>query len=211
MDNMSIYEAARACPQDALKPITAGKLKGKSDVNPMWRIKRLTELFGPCGIGWRTTDECFWFTPGAGGEVVAWCSIRLQYADPESHEWSSPVFGIGGSMLVDTQRGQLASNDDAYKMAYTDAISVACKALGFAADVYWGADRTKYEVSQAHNAPVCEHCGKPIQPTRCGERVYGVDEIIKNSKSAYNAQLCWACMRGLKKNGKAEAKNENAG
>ena len=29
-------------------------------------------------------------------------------------------------------------------MALTDAISVACKALGFGADVYWQADATKY-------------------------------------------------------------------
>lgn len=29
-------------------------------------------------------------------------------------------------------------------MAYTDAISIACKALGMAADVYFEKDRTKY-------------------------------------------------------------------
>ena len=29
-------------------------------------------------------------------------------------------------------------------MALTDALSVACKALGVAADVYWQADKTKY-------------------------------------------------------------------
>ena len=35
-------------------------------------------------------------------------------------------------------------DDEAYKKAYTDAISVACKALGFAADVYYREDETKY-------------------------------------------------------------------
>lgn len=30
-------------------------------------------------------------------------------------------------------------------MATTDAISVACKQLGFGADIYWGADRSKYD------------------------------------------------------------------
>ena len=34
-------------------------------------------------------------------------------------------------------------------MAYTDAISVACKSLGFAADVYFANDRTKYS-NQEH-------------------------------------------------------------
>lgn len=23
-----------------------------TDINPMWRIKRLTEIFGPVGVGW---------------------------------------------------------------------------------------------------------------------------------------------------------------
>ena len=51
-DNMRIFNAVRECPQDALKTIQAGRLKGKSDINPMLRIKKLTELYGPCGTGW---------------------------------------------------------------------------------------------------------------------------------------------------------------
>ncbi len=49
--NMRIYDAVRSVPPEAIKPITAGRLKGKSDINPMWRIKVLTEQFGPCGEG----------------------------------------------------------------------------------------------------------------------------------------------------------------
>ena len=47
MDNMNLYEAFRAVPKDAQKTIGAGKLKGFTDINPMWRIKLLTETFGP--------------------------------------------------------------------------------------------------------------------------------------------------------------------
>lgn len=36
-------------------------------------------------------------------------------------------------------------DDDAYKKAYTDAISVAAKALGIGADVYFEKDVTKYD------------------------------------------------------------------
>ena len=46
-DNMRIYNAVREVPKEARKPITAGRLKGMTDINPMWRIKKLTELFGP--------------------------------------------------------------------------------------------------------------------------------------------------------------------
>ena len=52
MNNMEIYNAFRVTPTDALKPIKEGKLKGKSDINPMWRLQMLTERFGPIGFGW---------------------------------------------------------------------------------------------------------------------------------------------------------------
>ena len=54
--NMRIYDAVRSVPPEAIKPITAGRLKGKSDINPMWRIKVLTEQFGPCGEGWSCSN-----------------------------------------------------------------------------------------------------------------------------------------------------------
>jgi hypothetical protein len=38
-------------------------------------------------------------------------------------------------------------------MALTDAISVACKALGIAADVYWEADKSKYDDQSAKTEP----------------------------------------------------------
>ena len=38
-------------------------------------------------------------------------------------------------------------SDEAYKMAYTDALSVACKALGIAADVYYEKDKSKYIIA----------------------------------------------------------------
>ena len=213
MGNMRIYNAVRECPKEAQRPIQAGKLKGKTDINPMWRIKMLTELFGPCGVGWKTENETFWTTPGANGEVVAWCSLNLRYtANNNSDCWSDPVFGIGGSMLVDTQRGSLASNDEAYKMAYTDAISVACKALGFAADIYWQGDGTKYSRNEQRDfgSPAipqhtCQRCNKTIEATKHGGKVYSAAEIAANSKNAFGAELCWACMKDLRANAQEKA------
>ena len=49
---MAIYNKFRSVPAEAQKTIGAGKLKGFTDINPMWRIKMLTEAFGPCGLGW---------------------------------------------------------------------------------------------------------------------------------------------------------------
>lgn len=143
MDNMKIYDASRSCPDNALKQIQAGRLKGKSDINPMWRLKTLTELFGACGVGWYYEIDRQWTEQGANGEVAAFCNISL-YIKTDG-EWSRPIKGTGGSMFTASERNGLYTSDECFKMALTDAISVACKALGFAADVYWNADRTKYD------------------------------------------------------------------
>jgi hypothetical protein len=145
--NMTIYSAARECPSDALKKIEAGRLRGKSDINPMWRIKMLTELFGPCGIGWYYEITKQWLEQG-NDEVAAFCNIAL-YVKSEG-EWSKPIMGTGGSSFVAKEKNGPYVSDECFKMALTDALSVACKALGFAADVYWQTDSTKY--SQAPQA-----------------------------------------------------------
>ena len=43
MENMEIYDRVKSTPQTALKPISAGRLKGMSDINPMYRIQILTK------------------------------------------------------------------------------------------------------------------------------------------------------------------------
>lgn len=141
-DNMSLYNAVRTPPPEALKTIQAGRLKGMSDINPMWRIKALTEQFGPCGTGWKYTIERFWTESGAGGEIAAFAQINLYYRIGE--QWSDSVPGIGGSSFVSKEKTGLYVSDECYKMALTDALSVACKALGVAADVYWQSDKSKY-------------------------------------------------------------------
>lgn len=160
MEKMTIYEQVKTCPQNALKPITAGRLKGKSDINPMWRIKVLTELFGACGIGWYYEIDRQWTEQGANGEIAAHCNISLYIK--QGGDWSKPIKGTGGSMFVASERNGLYTSDECYKMALTDAISVACKALGFAADVYWQADRTKYDQTREPQAQQ----PAPQQPTQ---------------------------------------------
>ena len=138
---MELYEKFRAVPDTAKREIGAGRLKGKTDINPMWRIKVLTETFGPCGIGWKYKIIREWLENGANGEISAFMDIELYYK--LDGEWSEAVPGTGGSAFVAKEKNGLYTSDECYKMALTDAISVACKALGIGADVYWGADKTK--------------------------------------------------------------------
>ena len=145
MENMEIYEKVRAVPKEALKMIQGGRLKGMSDINPMWRIKMLTELFGPCGFGWKTEIVDRRLEKGAGDEIACFVNINLYVK--MNGEWSDPIPGMGGSMFVAREKSGPYTSDECFKMAYTDAISVACKSLGFAADVYYANDRTKYTAS----------------------------------------------------------------
>lgn len=140
--NMKLYEAVRKVPEEAKKPITGGRLKGMTDINPMWRIKVLTEQFGACGFGWyyEITEEKIEL--GGNDEKVAFVKINLYIK--QGGEWSKPIVGTGGSMFVAKERNGLYTSDECFKMALTDAISVACKALGIGADVYYGKDRSKY-------------------------------------------------------------------
>lgn len=146
MDNMTIYNKVREVPQTALKVIQAGRLKDKYDINPMWRLKVLTETFGMCGFGWKYEIKKQWLEEGANNEISAFVNIDL-YVKHEG-EWSAAIPGTGGSMFVAKESKGPYTSDECFKMALTDAISVACKALGIGADVYWNKDKTKYNTTE---------------------------------------------------------------
>lgn len=148
MDNLEIYNMVCEVPNNAQKTITAGRIKGFTDINPMWRIKKLTEIFGACGIGWYTDDIKHWLEDGADGTKTAHVTLNLYVKNND--EWSKPIFGIGGAPYISNEKdksnekSRAYTSDECFKMAYTDALSVACKALGFGANVYWAAGRSKY-------------------------------------------------------------------
>lgn len=206
-NNLSLYEAVRRVPETAQREIAAGRLKGKTDINPVWRIKTLTEQFGPCGIGWKYKILDKRLEQGGNGEAAAFVDIELYIK--HMGEWSEAIPGTGGAMFIANEKNGLYTSDECFKMALTDAISVSCKALGIGADVYWSQDATKYggnaasplrnaEQKQAANAqakavaPVqakqqwtpCPVCKGPMTEA---ERKYSMDK--------YGRELCRACQK----------------
>ena len=152
--NLELWNKVNQPPASALKQIKGGRLKGKTDISPQWRYKALTEAFGPCGIGWKYTIEKLWLEPGNGSEVFAFATISLFVLNLCEGQWAEPIPGIGGSKLVVQESGGPHNNDEAYKMAVTDALSTACKMLGVGADVYMGRwDGSKYLDKPAEKAP----------------------------------------------------------
>lgn len=192
-DNLNLYERLRSVPDNAKKPIKGGRLNGMTDISPMWRIKKLTEEFGPCGFGWKYTLDKQWVEVGADGVVMAFCNISLHIK--QDGVWSDGIPGTGGASLVAKEKSGLYSSDEAFKMALTDALSVACKALGMGADVYWDKD-SKYDEPPAPPAPpapafiTCRGCGGVINPVRTAEKAYTAMEFAENTGG-----LCLRCYK----------------
>lgn len=205
MDNLKYYNAGRAVPEEAQKPFNNGKFSG-TDINPMWRIKKLTELFGPAGLGWyyEVTSER---AEEHGDVTIAIVDLNL-YVKYDG-EWSKPIYGTGGNVLL--RKG--STSDEGYKMALTDALSVACKALGIGADVYFAKDKTKYTAAQepqekqkidpaqlehatAPKSYICSDCHKPIEDYMSGGKVrLTSQDIAMRSLDAYGRSLCMACSK----------------
>lgn len=201
MDNMQIYNKGRAVPKEAQKTIKGGRLNGMTDINPMWRISILTEIFGPCGIGWKYVVTRRELVPGANSEISCFVDIDLFYK--WQGEWSEAIPGTGGASYVANERNGLYTSDECFKMALTDALSVACKALGIGADIYWMAGRSKYtgneqkpEQKPERKPILCESCGNPILAvTKKDGALWQPEEIALYSKKRWGNMLCCDCQR----------------
>ena len=138
----SRYNAVKTVPQSALKIIDFGKLKGKYDISPQWRWEILTEVYGICGVGWYfdivDTKEVL---VEATGETMLYVKVNLYIKDGD--EWSKPIPGYGGDFLIYKDKNGYHGNDEAFKMAVTDALGTAAKMIGVGADVYRGLQDTK--------------------------------------------------------------------
>jgi len=152
--NMEIWDRVKRPPKSALKVIGAGRLKGKSDINPQWRYEIMTDVFGACGTGWKYTIDKVWQETASDSQIFAFALVSIYYEIREDETrprpvWSEPIQGMGGSMLVTKESSGLHSSDEGYKMAVTDALGTAMKMLGVAADIYAG----KWDGSKYKDAP----------------------------------------------------------
>lgn len=150
-ENLKLWNAVKRPPETALKTIKGGRLSGMTDISPQWRYQAMTEQCGPCGIGWKYEIKRLWLEAGTDGQQVAFAEIALYVKydaifKEGSPEWGDPVPGVGGSMFIAKEKDGLRTSDEAFKMAVTDALSVAMKQLGVGADIYMGMwDGSKYK------------------------------------------------------------------
>jgi len=147
MDNLRIWKNVSNPPKQALKKIVGGDLgaAGMTDINPQWRYRAMTEQFGPCGIGWKFQVVKIWSENASDGQFFAFAEVNVYVKDQS--EWSEPIPGIGGSMLIVNQKRGPKLDDEAYKKAVTDALGTAMKMIGIGAEVYSGFNDSKYSAT----------------------------------------------------------------
>lgn len=117
-------------------------------VDPIYNMRRATEVFGPYGKGWGVRIDKEEYVSGGEGHIVHVLQISLWYrpkhiAGGSDHEYSA--LGIGTTTFAGKNKHGRFVDAEAPKKSLTDAISNALVKLGFSADVYLGMfDDSKY-------------------------------------------------------------------
>ena len=172
-------------PQNALKRIDFGYLKGKSDINPQWRLMAMTQAFGMVGHGWTYRIVRTWSEKCETGAVMCFSEVAVK--TKLDGQWGEEFFGIGGSEIVEKNKNGISPNDEGYKKATTDALGVAFKAVGVAADIYFGnydGSKYMYDIQSAfYEEPKKpsiddERLNKAIEQVKLGNTT--VEKITKN-------------------------------
>lgn len=116
----------------------AGGFKGTA-IKPMFSFRRMTEEFGPCGTGWGVNAPEFQVV-SAGDETLVFCTVSIWHGSKDQF-----VYGVGGDKAVGKNKNGPFTDDEAFKKAFTDAVTNALKLIGVGADVHMGLfDDNKY-------------------------------------------------------------------
>lgn len=157
-ENTKLWDMlGRTDPKHTQQFKRGGGFKGTA-IRPIWSFRRMTEEFGPCGKGWGVGEPVFQVVPGINNEVMVYCTTSIWYSIENDGEFTNNhvVYGVGGDKIVSHVRAHEQYNrperwendDEAFKKAYTDAITNALKLIGVGADVHMGLfDDSKYVAS----------------------------------------------------------------
>lgn len=148
-ENKALWRRAFTTDPRAVKAITGKQYKGNSP-KPYWIVERLTDEFGPCGIGWGFSilNERFeHFGAGTSAESLHVAVVRFWYVmhvDGIVHKGEMEQVGQTRASYT-TAAGKFLVDEDAPKKSVTDALVKCASYLGFAGDIFSGMwDDSKY-------------------------------------------------------------------
>lgn len=146
-DNKALWKRAFMTDPRAVKPITGKAYKGNSP-KPYWIVERLTDEFGPCGIGWGFNIVSERFERFSDTESLHIAVVRLWYVLGDARGEFEQVGQTRASYV--TASGKFTVDEDAPKKSVTDALVKCASYLGFAGDIFSGMwDDSKYVESAA--------------------------------------------------------------
>ena len=142
MDKMQLWHSVEKTDFDQVKPITGKQYQGNSP-KPYYIVRRLTETFGPCGIGWGFAIVSERMERLSETEVLHIAHVRFWY---ELDGKRGEVEQMGQTKATyERSKGGLMVDEDAPKKSVTDALVKAASYLGFAGDIFSGRwDDSKY-------------------------------------------------------------------
>ena len=97
--NTALWDQLKRTDPRATKPFTrSGGFRG-TQIDPAWRLQRMTERFGPVGQGWGY-EQLDWTI----AERMVFICVRVWYRDPDTGEilWTGPQWG--GTEMVRRRR-----------------------------------------------------------------------------------------------------------
>lgn len=154
-ENMNLWNALGTTDPKQTKGFKRSGGFAGTAIKPQWVWSRLTERFGPMGKGWGCDKPEFQVVPGAGHEVLVYCTVSAWHGDRSNVLW-----GVGGDKVVGTIKDRPQNDDEAFKKSYTDALMNAFKFVGVAADVHMGmfedckyVDKAAQEFEEKEEAP----------------------------------------------------------
>lgn len=161
--NLDVWETLEKTDPEFTKPFNrAGGFKGTA-IAPVYSIRRMTEMFGACGTGWGY-DEPRFQTVSVGNDMLVYCTVRLWYGSD-----GNSVYGVGGDRVAFMRRDSMFVDDEAFKKAFTDALTNAMKHLGMSADVYMGLfDDNKYVAERRAEASTNGRVDQQSGPNKSG-------------------------------------------
>lgn len=159
-ENLKIWSKLEATDPKYTKSFKKGGGFSGTSINPTYVIKKLTETFGPCGIGWGDKIIESRFDGGTllkdpktaleSTETIHTIILEMWYLE-EIPEMEGPVkekrtvIGVGTTTFVGSNKYGVFTDEEYFKKTMTDALTNAAKKIGMSSDIFMGLyDDQKY-------------------------------------------------------------------
>lgn len=205
MENTTLWDSLAKTPPEQTKPITGKAYTGTSP-KPYWLVRRATETFGPCGIGWGFSIVEEKLLDGAMTEKgfparIHMARVRVWY------EWNNKrgeVEHVGQTEFCGVRKsGQPFTDEDAPKKSVTDALTKALSMIGFAGDIFMGRyDDSKYvddlkQEAKAEKAAEQKPAKAGKTPTTLDDRYKAFSKHLDTLKTPAELTKSWKLAEGL--------------